>query len=271
MEVDRLIDWDAPWLDALRPLRPLLSGNGWRTALNDAARARGIASGNGVPIEFVGPDVAAGLPYELFIAQTGRVPTRDNLHDRFNALIWLTYPRAKAALNARQAAEIERHGVGPARGAVRDAATLIDESAVLLVCPEQEVEAALVDHDWQRLLIDWRERWARDIVALPFGHALLEKLAGPFKAITACVVPLPGAADPDAAAASFIGRPDLAPPLLPHLPVLGIPGWCAENADPRFYDDPSVFRPRRGSLRHSEPVARNLTATRHRDPSLRSE
>jgi hypothetical protein len=250
MEVDRLIDWDAPWLAGLRTSRTLLQGAAWRHALSEAARERGIVSGCGAPLEFVDPDAAGALSYELFIARTGHVPTRDNLHDCFNALIWLAYPRAKAALNARQAAEIERNGVGPARGAVRDAATLIDESAVLIRCEDNDVAAALFEHDWQRLLVDWRGRWGRDIVALPFGHALLEKLAGPFKAITACVVPLRGDADPDAAAATFIARSELAPPLLPHLPVLGIPGWCAENADPRFYDDPRVFRPRRGSLCH---------------------
>ena len=28
-----------------------------------------------------------------------------------------------------------------------------------------------------------------------------------------------------------------------HLPVLGVPGWCAANEDPAFYADVSVFRP----------------------------
>jgi len=244
MEADRLVDWAAPWLTRLRHLQPLWQAANWRAALNDAARERGIVSGRGIGIEFVGPEAASSTPYELFIATTGRVPTRDNQHDRFNALIWLAYPRAKAALNARQAAEIERCGIGPARGAVRDAATLIDESAVLLVCDDADVVAALHENDWRRLLIESRHRWDRDIAVLPFGHALLEKLSGPFKAITACVVPLPASADPDTVAAAFISRQDLAPSLLPHLPVLGIPGWCADNADPRFYNDPRVFRPR---------------------------
>ena len=244
MDLDRLIDWDAPWLTALRPLRDVLRETNWRGALGEIARDRAIVSGAGARIEFAPPEAAGGTPYEVHIARTGRIPTRDNLHDLFNALIWLTYPRLKAALNARQAAEIVRSGVGPVRGAVRDAATLVDESA-LLVCGDAEVLSALREHDWQRLLIEGRSRWGRDIRVLPFGHALLEKLVGPFKAITACVVPLPAAADPDAAGAAFVARSDLAPALLPHLPVMGIPGWCAENADPRFYDDRRVFRPRR--------------------------
>lgn len=243
MDLDRLIDWDAPWLTALRPLREAACATDWRGALGEIARERAVVSGAGARIQFAPPEAAGATPYEVFIARTGQVPTRDNHHDFFNALIWLTYPRLKAALNARQAMEIERSGVGPARGPVRDAATLIDESA-LLVCGEGDLLEALRDHDWHRLLIEGRPRWGRDIAALPFGHALLEKLVGPFKAITACVVPLPAAADPDAAGAGFVARSDLAPALLPHLPVMGIPGWCAENADPRFYDDRRVFRPR---------------------------
>jgi len=247
VEVDRLIDWDTPWLAAVRGLRHLLCGAGTRAALSAVARERGVCSGYGRPIEFAAADAAGATPYELHIARTGQVPTRDNLHDRFNALIWLTYPRAKAALNARQADEIAKDGVGPVRGRVRDAATLIDESALLLACADPEVVRALYERDWQRLLVDWRGRWGNDIVALPFGHALLEKLVGPFKAITACVVPVARAVDADASAAGFVTRADLAPPLLPHLPVLGIPGWCAENSDPRFYADARVFRPRRSA------------------------
>jgi hypothetical protein len=243
------IDWDPPWLDSLRGLRPLLQAGDWRLALSEEAGRRGVRSGEGRAIEFVAADAAGKAPYELFIAQTGRVPTRENQHDLFNALIWLEYPRAKAALNARQAAEIRRSGVGPVRGAVRDAATLIDESALLLLSNDARVITALREHDWQRLLIDWRARWGRDIITLAFGHALLEKLAGPFKAITAAVVPLPGTSGADGAAADFIARADLAPALLPHLPVLGIPGWWAANADPRFYADPLVFRPRRDAKR----------------------
>ena len=243
--MDRLIDWDEPWLVSLRPLRPCLRADDWRGALTAAARERAIVSGEGAPIAFVDPDAAGSTPYEQHIARTGEEPTRANLHDLFNALIWLACPLTKAALNARQAQEIARHGVGPVRGAVRDAATLIDESALLLVCGDPAIVRALQDHDWRTLLIDNRARWGRDIAVLPFGHALLEKLAGPFKAISACVVVLPATADVDAAGATFVARPDLAPPLLPHLPVMGIPGWCNENADPRFYDDPQVFRPRR--------------------------
>ena len=53
-------------------------------------------------------ELPAGIAYETFISETGGVPTRDNLHDFFNALVWLTYPKIKVRLNAMQALEIER-------------------------------------------------------------------------------------------------------------------------------------------------------------------
>jgi hypothetical protein len=55
-------------------------------------------------------ELPLGHAYETHIAQTGGLPTRDNLHDRFNALVWLHLPRLKALLNAVQAQEISRHG-----------------------------------------------------------------------------------------------------------------------------------------------------------------
>ncbi len=238
------LDWSAPWFAPLARWRALLEAADWRAALSEAASERGVVSGRGRPIRFVDAADAGRTPYELHIAATGRVPTRANLHDAFNALMWLAYPRAKAALNRRQADEIEARGIGPTRGPVRDAATLIDESGLLLASDDAEIFAALARHDWRRLLIGARDRWGRDIVAHVFGHALLEKLAGPFKSITACVVPIRLHGDRDAAAARFIERPDLAPPLLAHLPVLGIPGWWPANEAPSFYDDARVFRPR---------------------------
>ncbi len=236
-------DWSAPWFAPIARWRGLLQAPAWRVALSAAARDRHVVSGRGRPVFFVDAEDAGDTPYERYVAATGRVPTRANLHDAFNALIWLAYPQAKAALNRRQADEIDRLGVRGARGPVRDAATLIDESGLLLASDDPGVFDALARHEWRRLLVDWRSRWGRDIVAFAFGHALLEKLAGPFKAITACVVPIPLAGDHDAAAARFIERAGLAPPLLAHLPVLGIPGWWADNEAPSFYDDPAVFRP----------------------------
>ena len=249
-----MIDWSAPWLAPHAELKPAFDAADWRAELTRRARARGARNAAGQALEFAAADDAPpGTAYEAHIAATGRVPSRDNWHDRFNALMWLAFPQLKAALNARQASEIARHGVRATRGAVRDAATLIDESGLLLACDDGTVFELLARRQWRALLIERRARWHIDLVPLAFGHALLEKLAGPYKAITAAVVAVPRGGGRiesiDAAAAAFVHRPDLAPPRLAHLPVLGIPGWCADNEDVRFYDDERVFRPLRRAAR----------------------
>jgi hypothetical protein len=243
------IDWRAPWLAPLRDLRPLVQRSDWREALSTEARVRRVATDRGLPVRFVAADDAGSGAYEAHIAATGRVPTRENAHDLFNALIWLAFPRTKAALNARQAAELARDGVRGTRGPVRDAATLIDESGLLLAASEDTC-AALMQLDWSFLFAAHRARWGGDWMPFAFGHALIEKLLAPYKGLTAVVLclPLDGAspAQMDEAAAQWVHGAPLAPPLLSHLPVLGIPGWWPANEDPAFYADATVFRRRRG-------------------------
>ena len=59
----------------------------------------------GHPLRFV-PQVQGHMgfesQYEPRCYLTGEVQTRpENWHDLFNALVWLTFPKAKAAINAR--------------------------------------------------------------------------------------------------------------------------------------------------------------------------
>jgi hypothetical protein len=245
------IDWSRPWLQPLRPFAALLDEADPRAALGACAARLGIRNRAGRPIRFVLPDDAGSAAYEAHIAATGRVPTRLNVHDLFNALAWLAFPWTKAALNARQAAELARDGVRATRGPVRDAATLIDESGLLLACDDPAVFDALHRLDWQALLVDGRSRWGREIVPLAFGHALVERLATPYKSITAAVVCVPrgdgSIAAIDATVAHWVDDTTLAPSLLAHLPVLGIPGWWPANAAPSFYADARVFRARRSA------------------------
>jgi hypothetical protein len=87
-----------------------------------------------------------------------------------------------------------------------------------------------------------------------FGHAILEHALAPFKGVTAKALVIATAPDApalvdhlDAAAAAHFARPEslVSTRALQPLPVLGIPGWTAENEDPAFYDDAAVFRPGR--------------------------
>ena len=181
-----------------------------------------------------------GEAYEAFIHRSASVPTRDNLHDFFNGLVWLAQPTLKRRLNALQAAEIARAGVGQQRGPLRDALTLFDENGSLLAAPAV-LRHALQARDWQALFITHRARWAEARLTV-IGHALLDKLAtAPRKALTAHV--LVGAA-PLADALTMTPADWAAKPFLP-LPVLGVPGWWPANEDPAFYADAAVFRPPR--------------------------
>jgi len=183
----------------------------------------------------------AGEPYESFIARTACVPTRDNLHDLFNGLMWLSYPHTKRRLNALHAEQIAVLGASGARGSLRDAMTVFDENAAVLQAPAELVDA-LRRRDWTSLFVEHRTQWQSARVVV-FGHALLEKLMQPRKAITAHVWLVDELSD-EALAASLDPKRLAAKDFLP-LPVLGVPGWWAANEDPGFYDDVDVFRPPR--------------------------
>lgn len=247
----RAIDWDAPWFRAVAERGRAVDGvRDARSALSAIASRLGLCNAGGRPIRFGAPEAAGGAAYEEHIHLTGEVPTRDNLHDFFNALVWLSFPRTKAGLNALQAAAISRDGVGPRRGALRDAATLIDENSVFLVTQRDELIDALAAHDWRRLFVAHRSAWHSDVRAIVFGHALMEKLTAPYRAVTAHALHVRLAADAplaavDAAVAAALDE-GLAPGRLRPLPVLGIPGW-ADNDDATYYDDAAVFRPARGA------------------------
>ncbi|QEZ45604.1 DUF3025 domain-containing protein [Cupriavidus oxalaticus] len=252
------IEWSRPWFQPFAPRGAALAaavqgGADLRALLDTESGALGLHNGRGLPLRFV-PQLALpeGSAYEAHIDATGEVPTRDNLHDFFNALVWLHFPQAKRVLNRIQATVIAREGVRTTRGGVRDAATLFDENAVLFLGEGDEHAEALRGFAWQQLFVTQRHVWDTACRVVPFGHALLEKLVQPYKAVTAHAWTLPLVADgaldkavalslQDAAAAGALrGGRCFAP-----LPVMGIPGWCDDNASPDFYADTTVFRPGR--------------------------
>lgn len=239
------LDWSRPWFSPWREAGQAVEGAAGggaplHQALNDRAPA---------PVRFVPQDaLPAGAPYEQFVFQRRECPTRENLHDFFNGLVWHRLPRSKSRLNELQAAEIASRGVGGRRGAVRDAVTLFDENGALLDAP-RPLWDALLGRDWQQLFVALRPQWAQARL-LVFGHALLEKLAAPRKDMTAHVwaepCPLAGVEAADAWLAGRCTEERLARKPFTPLPLLGIPGWDAGNQNFSFYDDSRVFRPRRG-------------------------
>ncbi|MBO9650180.1 MAG: DUF3025 domain-containing protein [Variovorax sp.] len=214
-------------------------------ALSGESASIALASGR---LRFVPGDSAQpGEAYESFIHRTACVPTRDNLHDLFNGLVWLHCPASKRRLNELQAEEIARAGIGATRGPLRDALTLFDENGAVLDAPKPLWDA-LRARNWRGLFITHRSLW-REARLLVFGHALLEKLTAPRKAATAHVLIAAGEMNPagldDATIAASLHPEHLATKPFTPLPVLGVPGWCVQNENFSFYDDSEVFRPRR--------------------------
>jgi hypothetical protein len=258
------IDWARPWYEAVRPAYEALGldGEQFVDAFNRQAARMALRNHRDAPLSFVPQEsLPEGTAYEAFISATGQVPTRDNLHDFFNGLVWQTFPLIKRELNALQAAQIEAAGgMTKARGPARDAATIFDENAALLVVRASSEGRALADelraHCWDAALFEKRAMFERDAQLWLFGHALMEKLVAPRKAITAHtrIVFAPGEyftfdhtaqrAWIDATVAQLLRDEGLTTASFTPLPVLGVPGWWP-GQDHAFYMDTTVFRPKR--------------------------
>jgi hypothetical protein len=203
--------------------------------------------------------------YEPRCYLSGEVQSRsDNWHDLLNALVWLTFPKAKAAINTRHyQALLQQHGLSGSsqRGAVRDTNTLMDESGVIVACADPILAQALRNFQWRELFYERRANVQRHMGFYLFGHGLYEKALQPYVGLTGQGIILdvdtkfftwPQAqqlANLDERLAAYwsdmrncMNTRELSP-----VPLLGIPGWCANNEDPSYYDDTRYFRPGRCS------------------------
>ena len=261
---------NAPWLDPLRDTMALIgqlsegADTHWTALADQLAQRRSLTNAAGQSIRFAAQQLNIKQNYELGIAQSGIVTCRtqaagfasaEEQHDWYNALIWLSFPRCKSYLNQlqsvaqlSQAANQDRVGE---RGALRDAVTVFDENALILCHDNADIVNAIKLKQWTAALHDARSQWGRSIRPIIFGHALLQKLDQPFKAITAHAYVLPiNSADlvdlslplcDERLWLSLQGAALQTKPFLP-LPVMGIPGWSCANGDVSFYDDPKIFR-----------------------------
>ncbi|MEO7404159.1 MAG: DUF3025 domain-containing protein, partial [Burkholderiales bacterium] len=227
--------------------------------INRLAEHHPARSGGDAPIYFA--DTAPVEGYELTIHETGAVPTRSSdWHDLFNALCWLAFPLTKAALNARHVRAIRGAPEQLVRGAARDAATLFDESGVIVASSDPTLGALMTEFQWKRLFWARRADVATAMHFGVFGHALMEKAVRPYHGMTGHAIIVPVAAIfhtlsiarrialLDASVAALFGDVTGAPPrfvttrAFAPLPILGVPGWIAANAEPAYYDDAMQFR-----------------------------
>jgi hypothetical protein len=240
----------APAFAHLQPWLSQLDLQDWPdlASLNEFASAQNLHTASGLPLRFVTQSSHCGqLEYERSIFTSGGVPSRErNWHDLFNALTWLAFPATKAALNALHQDTLR---AGDNRLPASDAATLFDESGLVLVGKEKALSASLMRRDWHAAMVEQRESWT-NIGIHVIGHAVLEKLIQPWPGITAkclCIELPPDTpvAQIDSAIAQCWQENPPSPMQLFPLPVLGIPGWWKANQDPAFYADTRYFRPPR--------------------------
>ena len=200
--------------------------------------------------------------YEARIYLRGEMIFRDrSWHDLLNVLAWLTFPRAKAELNARHYAALRAQNAAGAanRGPAQDALTLFDEGGVIVASRDDELLGLLRGWRWKELFWSNRRRLQGRMCFFVFGHALYEKALWPFLGITGRGILLktePGLlAQPpreqiavlDSQVASYLSESGnlTAPRELAVVPVLGVPGWHPDNGREEFYDDADYFRPGR--------------------------
>ncbi|UCD67756.1 MAG: DUF3025 domain-containing protein [Betaproteobacteria bacterium] len=221
-----------------------------------------VVNSNGKRIRFV-PQTSKPVSFEQGFEPraylSGEVMVRpQSWHDLFNALVWMTFPKAKAVINARHFSLLQeqrnRH-----RSPAGDALTLFDEDGMVVLSSNAHLLELLRAFRWKELFWTHRHAVQAEMCFLLFGHAMYEKALDPFVGMTAKSILLlvPGATltrrgaaltkAADTRVADYVCDVNH----LAHgkafspLPVLGVPGWWPQNKEATFYDDVAYFRPGR--------------------------
>lgn len=263
--------WNTRWLNGSPMFAPLRSVGehlpeiGWPNAelLNSLADDAGrLVNAQGERIRFVSQapksrNFEDGFEPRTYLKAQVQLRALD-WHDLFNALVWMTFPTTKAVINARHYEALSA-GENGRRQPVRDALTLFDEEGMVVLSSDAGLLDLVRAFRWKELFWTRREEVMARMRFLVFGHALYHKAMKPFVGMTGkavllhvpeFVAQLPVHAQVQATdrllavhawdrARMTHGR-DLAP-----LPVLGVPGWWAENEQEGFYDNAAYFRPGR--------------------------
>ena len=256
----------------LRALHPVLAQANWPAqswpdlnhyqALLDAARVRTARDERLRVVPALTPS-PGDEDYEHRIYRRAELVTRSkNWHDCFNLLAWATFPRAKAVLNARHVdvSAGEQGGAQTGRRLpARDALTQFDESGVILAYSDASLAQLVRGFQWKELFWERREAARAGLVCFLFGHGLMEKALTPYTGMTGKALLLPVApnfmqlqlaqqtAFLDGLTADFLSGSECwthAQAIMP-LPILGIPGFYAENTRADYYENLAYFRPGR--------------------------
>ncbi len=203
--------------------------------------------------------------YAPRIYYSGEIQTRSaNWHDFFQLLSWFIFSRTKAVINsihiplARE--RIERGENIGRRTPMENTLSLFDEGGVVILSSDESLLDLIRHFEWKCLFWARRDELAQKLRCITFGHAMYEKGLQPYIGMTAnaillhadqSVIDLPldtqlhwldqRLAHIFAAGSHYTSPKDLSP-----FPILGMPGWMADNASESFYDNHQYFRPGRG-------------------------
>ncbi|MFC1747551.1 DUF3025 domain-containing protein [Pseudomonadota bacterium] len=210
--------------------------------------------------------------YAPRIYLTGEIQTRtENWHDFFQYLSWFMFPTTKAVINAIHLpyakARLEEGGAELGRRSpVENLLSLFDEGGAVLISSDPELLQLVRDFQWKELFWHRRDELADKFKCVAFGHAMYEKGMAPYLGMTANCILLDAderffqqnndaqLAWVDEQLAEIFSKGErLAKPRdLSPFPILGMPGWDAQNDDEAYYDNVSYFRPgRRGKKTQS--------------------
>jgi len=283
--MDIQTQWDKETIlkaTAFEPLHPVIArmGQAHFPTLQECnelllAQKPPIKVHNGTALSFVPQEYGRlefEAQYEPRCYLKGEVPTRaDNWHDLLNALVWLTFPKAKAAINGRHYAALT-HAALPEgsseRGAVRDAITLLDESGVIVPYADDGLAELLRGFQWKELFWHQRKQLEANMGFYIFGHGLYEKALNPYVGMTGQGLLLPvekafftwsleqRLAHLDEQLAGYLSNAENARSTreLSPVPLLGIPRWSADNEVPAYYDNTDYFRAGRQSAAQRKPL-----------------
>ncbi len=229
-----------------------------RDEVNVLLSRRRIKTESGCELRLVEPQsgkLGFEAQYEPRCYLSGEVATRaDNWHDLFNALVWLSFPKIKAAINARHYRELISTKKEKGRGSMRDLNTLLDESGVIVAYADDRLSELLGNFQWRELFWQHREQVRNSMNFYIFGHGLYEKAMQPYVGMTGhgllvrvdqdfLEMPIDRQlAHLDLLVAAHLAEGchdtgDLSP-----VPLLGIPGWTEDNECAGYYDNTDYFR-----------------------------
>jgi hypothetical protein len=198
----------------------------------------------------------SAIDFERRVVEHNELIVRpDNLHDLLNALVWLTFPKTKRAISEAHVA-LGVNKEGKTRPRRRDVLTVFDESGMIVLSQRDDLPELNRTHQWRELFVTHRADFIDQARPILFGHGAMEQLGQqlphPHRGLTAKALwlPLPVATtvfeiDHYLATRIISGERLHEQERTIPMPLLGLPGWFAENQSPSCYDDESVFRPRR--------------------------